>query len=92
MFSATMPTEVERIEKENIYAILQAENCDESSGKNKRIEQRVVFMPEGQKKGKLTEELRRMSSSDKVIVFVNAKKRAIPGRFLRLPDVEAAWG
>jgi ATP-dependent RNA helicase DDX23/PRP28 len=83
MFSATMPTEVERIARKYLRHPAVLKIGDESSGKNKRIEQRVVFMPEGQKKNKLTEELRRMSSSDKVIVFVNAKKTGDTiGRFL----------
>ena len=39
---------------------------DEDSGKNKRIEQRVIFMTEAQKKGKLSDELRRLGSNEKV--------------------------
>ena len=57
---------------------------DQDSGKNKRIEQRVVFISEGQKKSRITEELRRLSlREDKAIVFVNAKKQCdVVGRFL----------
>ena len=83
MFSATMPPEVERIARKYLRHPAVLKIGDETTGKNKRIEQRVVFMPEGQKKNKLTEELRRMTSSDKVIVFVNAKKQGdVIGRYL----------
>jgi ATP-dependent RNA helicase DDX23/PRP28 len=83
MFSATMPPEVERIARKYLRHPAILKIGDETSGKNKRIEQRVVFLSEGQKKSKLTEELRRMTSDDKVIVFVNAKKQGdVIGRYL----------
>ena len=75
MFSATMPPEVERIARKYLRHPVVIKIGDETSGKNKRIEQRVVFVTEGQKKTKLTEELRRLRTTDKVIVFVNAKKQ-----------------
>jgi len=83
MFSATMPPEVERIARKYLRHPAVIKIGDESSGKNKRIEQRVVFMTEGQKKSKVTEELNRLRPSDKVIVFVNAKKQGdVIGRYL----------
>lgn len=65
-FSATMPVEVERIAKSYLRHPAIIKIGDEDSGKNKRIEQRVVFISEGQKKNKLAEEIRRLSNSDKV--------------------------
>ena len=83
MFSATMPPEVERIARKYLRHPAVIKIGDETSGKNKRIEQRVVFINEGQKKGKLSEELRRLRPTDKVIVFVNAKKQGdVIGRYL----------
>ena len=90
MFSATMPPEVERIARKYLRHPAVLKIGDETSGKNKRIEQRVVFLSEGQKKNKLTEELRRMTSSDKVIVFVNAKKQGdVIGRYLETVNFRA---
>ena len=83
MFSATMPPEVERIARKYLRHPAIIKIGDQDSGKNKRIEQYVHFISEGQKKNKLTEELRRLNPTDKVIVFVNAKKQGdVIGRFL----------
>jgi hypothetical protein len=59
MFSATMPTEVERIAQQYLRHPVSIKIGDEESGKNKRIEQIVYFISEGQKKSKLMEQLRR---------------------------------
>jgi len=48
---------------------------DEDTGKNKRIEQRVLFIVENQKKSRLVEELKALTSVDKIICFVNSKKQ-----------------
>ena len=48
---------------------------DEDTGKNKRIEQRVMFIAENQKKGRLVEELKALTNNDKIICFVNSKKQ-----------------
>jgi len=83
MFSATMPAEVELIARKYLRHPATIKIGDQDSGKNKRIDQHVVFLSEGQKKSKITEELRRLQSSDKVIVFVNAKKQCdVIGRVL----------
>ena len=44
---------------------------DEDTGKNKRIEQRVYFIAEAQKRSKLMDELHRMSAVDKVNYITN---------------------
>lgn len=49
---------------------------DEDSGKNKRIEQTVIFTTENNKFNQLIRILSDIEDSDKVIVFVNAKKVA----------------
>ncbi len=61
-----MPTEVERIAKQYLRHPVIIKIGDEESGKNKRIEQRVLFITEGQKKSKLVEELRNLISNEKV--------------------------
>jgi ATP-dependent RNA helicase DDX23/PRP28 len=75
MFSATMPTEVEHIARGYLRHPVVVKIGDEDTGKNKRIEQRVQFIAEGQKRSHLVDELRRLSSSEKAIVFVNSKKQ-----------------
>lgn len=75
MFSATMSPEVEQIARTFLRHPAIVRIGDEDSGKNRRIEQRVLFVTEAQKRGLLTEELRKLSQSDKVIVFVNVKKQ-----------------
>lgn len=83
MFSATMLPEVERIAKKYLRHPAIIKIGDEDSGKNKRIEQRVQFTSDGQKKNKLVDELRCVSSCDKVIVFINEKKQCdLIGKFL----------
>ena len=72
MFSATMPPEVERIARQYLRHPAVIKIGDEDSGKNKRIEQIVHFIPEAQKKSKLMDQLRRLQSSDKAIVFVHS--------------------
>jgi ATP-dependent RNA helicase DDX23/PRP28 len=90
MFSATMPVEVERLAKTFLRHPSIVKIGDEDSGKNKRIDQRVVFMNPGKKRSKLTEVLRDILSAQsvsiprsrkekvldgaKIIVFVNIKK------------------
>lgn len=74
MFSATMSPEVEVIAKKYLRHPVIVKIGDEESGKNKRIEQRVFFLAESQKKGKLVEELRALESNDKIIIFINSKK------------------
>lgn len=89
MFSATMPVEVERIAKTYLRHPAIIKIGDHDSGKNKRIEQRVVYITEGQKKGKIVDELRRLQRGDKSIVFVNAKKQGdVVGRFLEQANLE----
>jgi ATP-dependent RNA helicase DDX23/PRP28 len=87
MFSATMPPEVERIARTYLRHPAMIKIGDEDSGKNKRIEQHVYFISEGQKKNKLMEEVRRLSPTDKAIVFINSKKQGdAVGRFLEAAD------
>lgn len=86
MFSATMPPEVERLAKTFLRHPAVVKIGDEESGKNKRIDQRVLFMKPAKKKDKLMEVLRdilsaqprsrkeRVVDGQKVIVFVNIKK------------------
>jgi ATP-dependent RNA helicase DDX23/PRP28 len=74
MFSATMPTGVERIAKAYLRHPVIIKIGDEDTGKNRRIEQRIQFISEGQKKSYLMEDLHSMKSTDKCIIFINAKK------------------
>ncbi|KAL4146861.1 hypothetical protein PRNP1_005473 [Phytophthora ramorum] len=90
MFSATMPVEVERLAKTFLRHPSIVKIGDEDSGKNKRIDQRVMFMNSGKKRSKLAEVLRDILSAQsvpmprsrkekvvdgaKIIVFVNIKK------------------
>ncbi|CAI5735482.1 unnamed protein product [Peronospora destructor] len=90
MFSATMPVEVERLAKTFLRHPSIVKIGDEDSGKNKRIDQRVMFMNPGKKRSKLVEVLRDILSAQsvptprsrkekvvdgaKIIVFVNIKK------------------
>jgi ATP-dependent RNA helicase DDX23/PRP28 len=90
MFSATMPPEVERIAKTFLRHPVVIKIGDEDTGKNKRIEQRVVFTSEGQKRGLLSEELRRMSASDKLIIFINSKRQGdVIGKILETANLRA---
>lgn len=86
MFSATMPTEVERLAKTFLRHPAIVKIGDEDSSKNKRIDQRVLFMRAAKKKSKVVEVLggilrdqpksRKEKAADgpKIIVFVNIKK------------------
>ncbi|CAM9545263.1 unnamed protein product, partial [Ectocarpus fasciculatus] len=67
MFSATMPAAVEKMAKKYLRhpAIVQ-QIGDEDTGKNRRIEQRVLWMTEAQKKTKVTELLRGHDKEDRV--------------------------
>ena len=90
MFSATMPPEVERIAKTYLRHPVIVKIGDEDTGKNKRIEQRVLFISDGQKRGLLTEELRRMGASDKIIIFINSKKQGdVIGKILDGANIRA---
>jgi superfamily II DNA/RNA helicase len=57
MFSATMPPEVERMARAYLRHPAIVQIGDEDTGKNKRIVQHVLFMTEGQKKSKLTDQV-----------------------------------
>ena len=61
-----MPMEVERIAKKYLRHPAVIKIGDEDTGKNKRIEQRVLMVTEPQKKNKLVEEIRRLTSTEKV--------------------------
>jgi ATP-dependent RNA helicase DDX23/PRP28 len=83
MFSATMPPEVERIAKTFLRHPAVIKIGDEDTGKNKRIEQRVIFITDAQKKNKLLDELRTLGTKGKALVFINVKKQGdMIGRFL----------
>ena len=77
MFSATMPSEVERIAKRYLRHPVVVSVGDQDSGKNARITQRVLFLSTpGQKENTLRDLLRRAHPNEKIIVFVNEKKHA----------------
>jgi ATP-dependent RNA helicase DDX23/PRP28 len=77
MFSATMPSEVERIAKRYLRHPVVVSVGDQDSGKNTRITQRVMFLSSpSQKEGALRDILRRSHPGEKIIVFVNEKKNA----------------
>ena len=77
MFSATMPSEVERIAKRYLRHPVVVSVGDQDSGKNARITQRVLFLSSpGQKESALRDLLRRAHPNEKIIVFVNEKKHA----------------
>ncbi|KAL7445257.1 hypothetical protein ACHAXH_008234 [Discostella pseudostelligera] len=77
MFSATMPSEVERIAKRYLRHPVVVSVGDQDSGKNTRITQRVLFLSSpGQKENTLRDLLRRAHPNEKIIVFVNEKKHA----------------
>eukprot|EP00605_Chrysophyceae_sp_TOSAG23-4_P000278 GSChrysophyteH1.ASY1.ANO1.320.1 assembled CDS len=93
MFSATMPPEVERIAKTYLRHPAVIKIGDEDSGKNRRINQQILWMhSEGQKKSKIAELLHKLQSDEKCIVFVNAKKQAdVVGRDLDRNDTLEAF-
>ena len=77
MFSATMPSEVERIAKRYLRHPVIVSVGDQDSGKNARITQRILFLSSpGQKESTLRDLLRRSHPSEKIIVFVNEKRHA----------------
>jgi len=76
MFSATMSVEVERIAKRYLRHPAIIKIGDQESGKNRRIEQRMIWLQEGQKRSRINDLLRSLGKTDKGIVFVNAKKQA----------------
>lgn len=83
MFSATMPPEVERLARTFLRHPVVIKIGDEDTGKNKRIEQKIHFVSDGQKKKLLIDELGRLGQSGKAIVFVNIKKQGDSiGKFL----------
>ena len=77
MFSATMPSEVERIAKRYLRHPVIVSVGDQDSGKNARITQRILYLSSPkQKEGTLRDILRRSRSDEKIIVFVNEKKHS----------------
>lgn len=83
MFSATMPAAVERIARNYLRSPATIKIGDQDSGKNKRIEQHVVFTTEPHKKNLLVDLLHRRQPHEKYIVFVNAKRQCdVVGRGL----------
>ncbi len=76
MFSATMSPEVERIAKRYLRHPAIIKIGDQDSGKNKRIDQRIIWLSEGQKRARLADLMRQLGKEEKAIVFVNAKKQA----------------
>jgi ATP-dependent RNA helicase DDX23/PRP28 len=78
MFSATMPLEVERLAKQYLRYPSIISIGDNDSGKNSRIEQKLVWLPTPAKKEDALRDLLRDRRflRDKVIVFVNEKKHA----------------
>lgn len=77
MFSATMPSEVERIAKRYLRHPVIVSVGDQDSGKNARITQRILYLSSPkQKEGTLKDILRRSRPNEKIIVFVNEKKHS----------------
>lgn len=76
MYSATMPSQVEKIAKDYMRYPVIVRVGDEDISKNSRIRQIVNYVSEGQKKNILLDELKKLNDdkSKKVIVFVNSKK------------------
>ncbi|KAF0695421.1 Aste57867_13770 [Aphanomyces stellatus] len=80
MFSATMPTQVEKLAKTYMRHPAIIKIGDETSGKNKRIDQQVHFLAPSKKLSKLYETLREIlrdaktRDTAKIIIFVNEKK------------------
>jgi ATP-dependent RNA helicase DDX23/PRP28 len=83
MFSATMPAAVERIARTFLRSPATIKIGDQDSGKNKRIDQHVVFTTEPNKRTLLLDLLNRRQPHEKYIVFVNAKRQCdVIGRHL----------
>ena len=73
MFTATMPSSVERLAKRYMKTPATLRIGDQDSGKNKRILQEIIFVPnEKRKRSKLMELL--SSVQRPCIIFINAKK------------------
>ncbi len=75
MFSATMPAAVERMAKKYLRHPAIVSIGDRDSGRNMRIEQVVEMVSEAAKANKLVQLANPKTSEDKIIVFVNEKKR-----------------
>ena len=77
MFSATMPTEVQRIARKYLRhpAVINI-GGNEGGGKNKRIHQTIMFLSSPKMKEKAMRDvlLNKTRSSDKILVFVNERK------------------
>lgn len=78
MFSATMPSEVQRIAKQYLRypAVVSIGDGADGGGKNQRIEQRILFLSSTAMKEKALRDvlINQTTPNDKVIVFVNEKK------------------
>jgi len=74
MFSATMPSAVEKLAKKFLRQPAIVCIGDEDSNKNKRIAQRVLYIAEPKKKTAIVDLLRARKPSDKLLVFCNEKK------------------
>ena len=75
MFSATMPPAVEKLAKSFLRHPAIVSIGDRDSGKNTRIEQVVEMVNESTKPSRLVQLATPKSADDKMIVFVNEKKR-----------------
>ncbi|GMH75683.1 hypothetical protein TL16_g06842 [Triparma laevis f. inornata] len=76
MFSATMPAEVERLARTFLrHPAIISVGDQGGSGKNKRIEQRTLFISKAQKEKELAGFTKSLTPNDKVMVFVNEKVR-----------------
>ena len=75
MFSATMPPAVEKLAQRFLRHPAIVAIGDDESNKNKRIDQRVVYLKsDTQKRASLLELLTRKPRDDKYLVFCNEKK------------------
>ena len=74
MFSATMPSAVEKLAKKFLRHPAIVCIGDEDSGKNKRIAQHVLYVAEAAKKNAVVDILRKKKAQDKYLVFCNEKK------------------
>ncbi|KAI9914415.1 hypothetical protein PsorP6_007206 [Peronosclerospora sorghi] len=77
MFSATMPVEVERLATTFLRHPSIVKIGNDNSGKNKRIDQRVLFMNPRKKRLKLGEILQDILSAHSVPVPRSRKKRSV---------------
>lgn len=74
MFSATMPEGVRQLAASYLRCHAVVQVGDEESSKNKRIEQRLAFVPEAKKLRALAGELRALPRDHRTIVFVNTQR------------------